>query len=148
MKFPSFFYTVSALNLILFAVTCPIYDLHGVEAVKVDADPVENADKNKKKLKVESKANSAIDGFSKKVVDPDILFLKAKPAEGKPKTVVLVSGDEEYRTEESMPMLAKILSQKHGFNCKVLFSWHKDGGYIDPDNHKGVKGWHHWILIL
>ncbi len=73
--------------------------------------------------------------------DSKILFFKGKKGPGKGKLVVLVSGDEEYRTEESMPMLAKILSQKHGFTCKVLFSWDESGSYIDPDNHKGVKGW-------
>ena len=76
-------------------------------------------------------------------VDPSILYLKGKRGPGKGKTVVLVSGDEEYRTEESMPMLAKILAEKHGFTCKVLFSWDEGGNYIDPDNHRGVKGWHH-----
>lgn len=76
-------------------------------------------------------------------VDPNILYLKGKKGPGQGKTIVLISGDEEYRTEESMPMLAKILSEKHGFTCKVLFSWDEGGTYIDPDNHKGVKGWHH-----
>ena len=36
--------------------------------------------------------------------------------------VVLVSGDEEYRSEEAMPQLAKMLSEHHGFNCTVLFA--------------------------
>ena len=75
--------------------------------------------------------------------DSDILFLKGKKGPGKGKLIVLVSGDEEYRTEESMPMLAKILAEKHGFTCKVLFSWDKSGKYIDPDNHEGVRGWHY-----
>ena len=56
------------------------------------------------------------------------------------KHVVLVAGDEEYRTEESMPMLAKILSQKHGFKCTVVFSYSKDGTYIDPNHQQGLKG--------
>ncbi|HAW19848.1 MAG TPA: hypothetical protein DCX14_06665, partial [Flavobacteriales bacterium] len=43
-------------------------------------------------------------------VDPSILYLKGKKGPGQGKTVVLISGDEEYRTEESMPMLAKILA--------------------------------------
>ena len=47
----------------------------------------------------------------------EILELKGGKGPGKGKTIVLVAGDEEYRTEESMPMLAKILSQKHGFLC-------------------------------
>lgn len=51
----------------------------------------------------------------------------------KAKHIVLLSGDEEYRSEESMPMLAKILSQRHGFKCTVLFAVDPDGT-INPDN--------------
>ena len=36
------------------------------------------------------------------------------------KNIVLVTGDEEYRSEEAMPQLAKILTNHHGFNCTVL----------------------------
>ncbi|TWU61749.1 hypothetical protein V7x_34370 [Crateriforma conspicua] len=63
------------------------------------------------------------------------------PGDGNGKHVVLISGDEEYRSEEAMPMLGKILSQKHGFHCTVLFSMSEDGTYIDPNNHTGVRGW-------
>jgi Trehalose utilisation len=57
------------------------------------------------------------------------------------KHIVLVAGDEEYRTEESMPMLAKILSKKHGFKCTVIFSMGPDGAdYIDPNNSAGLRG--------
>lgn len=38
------------------------------------------------------------------------------------KHIVLISGDEEYRSEEALPQLAKILSQRHGFKCTVLFA--------------------------
>ena len=72
-----------------------------------------------------------------------VLTLKGTKGPGQGKTVVLVSGDEEYRTEESMPMLAKILSQKHGFTCKVLFAWDITEKYIDPNNQTGVIGWNH-----
>jgi hypothetical protein len=41
---------------------------------------------------------------------------------GKGKHIVLVSGDEEYRSEEALPQLAKILSKHHGFKCTVLFA--------------------------
>jgi hypothetical protein len=54
------------------------------------------------------------------------------PGPGGGKHVVLVSGDEEYRSEESLPMLAKILSQRHGFRCTVLFPVSPDG-FIDPN---------------
>jgi len=45
--------------------------------------------------------------------------------------VVFLSGDEEYRGEEGLPMLAKILSRRHGFQTTVLFSVDADGT-IDP----------------
>jgi azurin/glucose/arabinose dehydrogenase len=57
----------------------------------------------------------------------------------KNKHVVLLSGDEEYRSEESLPMLAKILSQRHGFKCTVLFALDPDGT-INPDNQKSLPG--------
>lgn len=65
------------------------------------------------------------------------------PAKGNDHTkhIVLIAGDEEYRTEESMPMLGKILSQRHGFKCTVLFSFGKDGAnYIDANNQQGLRG--------
>jgi putative heme-binding domain-containing protein len=57
----------------------------------------------------------------------DFLHLPAKEGPGKGKRVVLIAGDEEYRSEEGLPMLAKILSQRHGFECTVLFSADPDG---------------------
>jgi hypothetical protein len=46
---------------------------------------------------------------------------------GKGKQVVLLAGDEEYRSEESMPMFARILAEHHGFDTTVLFSADADG---------------------
>ena len=54
---------------------------------------------------------------------------------------MLLAGDEEYRSEESMPMLGKILSQRHGFKCSVLFSQDPDGT-INPNNSTNVPGMH------
>jgi len=51
---------------------------------------------------------------------------------GKGKHIVLLAGDEEYRSEDGLPMLGKILSQRHGFDCTVLFSV-SAGGLIDPN---------------
>ncbi|MBI5766508.1 MAG: HEAT repeat domain-containing protein [Verrucomicrobia bacterium] len=55
------------------------------------------------------------------------------------KHVVLLSGDEEYRSEEALPQLAKILSQRHGFKCTVLFALDADGT-INPDNQQSLPG--------
>lgn len=51
---------------------------------------------------------------------------------GKGKHIVFIAGDEEYRSEEGLPMLAKILSARHGFDCTVLFSVNPQDGTIDP----------------
>ena len=51
---------------------------------------------------------------------------------GKGKHIVLVSGDEEYRSEEMLPQLGKILASHHGFKCTVLFAIDKDGA-INPN---------------
>ena len=58
--------------------------------------------------------------------------------EGKGKHLVFLTGDEEYRGEEGLPMMAKILSQRHGFKCTVLFSLN-DKGEIDPTNQKSLS---------
>jgi len=63
---------------------------------------------------------------------------------GKGKHIVLVSGDEEYRSEEALPQLAKILAKEHGFKCTVLFAIDKDGT-INPNvsNIPGLEALDH-----
>src|SRR5688572_20181989 len=61
------------------------------------------------------------------------------PASSKGKHVVFLAGDEEYRSEEGLPMLAKILSQRHGFKCTVLFA-QDPNGIINPNNQKSLPG--------
>lgn len=50
---------------------------------------------------------------------------------GKGKQVVLIAAEQEYRSEQSLPMLAKVLSHHHGFDCTVLFSVNENGE-VDP----------------
>jgi type 1 glutamine amidotransferase len=52
---------------------------------------------------------------------------------GKGKHIVLVSGDEEYRSEEALPQLGKILARHHGFKCTVLFAIDPGDGTINPN---------------
>lgn len=55
--------------------------------------------------------------------------------------IVLISGDEEYRSEEALPQLAKILSKNHGFNCTVLFSQDPNSpGVINPNYLNNIPG--------
>jgi type 1 glutamine amidotransferase len=56
------------------------------------------------------------------------------------KKIVLISGDEEYRSEEMLPELARILSTHHGFQCTVLFAINPKDGTIDPDQLDNIPG--------
>ncbi len=59
---------------------------------------------------------------------------------GAGKHIVLLAGDEEYRSEEALPMLAKILAERHGFRCTVLFAVNPTTGEIDPDEQTHIPG--------
>ncbi len=61
---------------------------------------------------------------------------------GAGKHIVLVSGDEEYRSEEALPQLAKILSKHHGFQCTVLFAINPQTGEINPEQSDNIPGLH------
>jgi len=53
---------------------------------------------------------------------------------------VLVSGDEEYRSEEALPQLARILATHHGFKCTVLFAVDPADGTINPNRIDNIPG--------
>lgn len=59
---------------------------------------------------------------------------------GAGKHIVLIAGDHEYRSEEAMPQLGKILSQHHGFRCTVLFPIDPQSGEINPDSVTNIPG--------
>src|SRR6516164_60415 len=70
---------------------------------------------------------------------------------GKGKHIVLVSGDEEYRSEEALPQLGKILAKRHGFKCTVLFAIDRKDGTINPnvrDNIPGLEALHTADLMV
>lgn len=69
----------------------------------------------------------------------DHITYAAKPGPGAGRHLVFLTGDEEYRGEEGLPMLAKILSQRYGFKCTVLFALDPDGT-INPDNNASIPG--------
>ena len=71
--------------------------------------------------------------------DPWVVY-QGKDGPGRGKHVVLISGDEEYRSEEALPQLGKILSQRHGFKCTVLFAIDPETGVIDPNNQNNIPG--------
>ena len=73
------------------------------------------------------------------VMSGHLTYEPAPDLPGAGKHVVLVAGDEEYRSEEALPMLAKILARRHGFRCTVLFSLNEEGE-IDPTASSRIPG--------
>lgn len=71
------------------------------------------------------------------------LQFEGKEGPGKGKHIVLVAGDDEYRSEESMPMLAKILSEHHGFKTTVLFPIEPTTGNVVPNFQNNIPGLEH-----
>jgi type 1 glutamine amidotransferase len=61
---------------------------------------------------------------------------------GKGKHIVFVVGDQEYRSEESMPALARILAAHHGFKCTVLLPINRGTGEIDAMTSDNIPGLH------
>jgi hypothetical protein len=62
----------------------------------------------------------------------DPLVYEGKSGPGAGKHIVFLAGDHEYRSEETMPALARILAVRHGFKCTVLFTVDSKTGEIDP----------------
>ncbi len=72
--------------------------------------------------------------------EPDHVVYRGENGPGRNKHIVFLSGDEEYRSEEGLPMLAKILAKRHGFKCTVLFPINPADGTIDPVTLTNIPG--------
>lgn len=74
--------------------------------------------------------------------EPKWIEFQGTRGPGVGKHIVLLAGDEEYRSEQALPQLAKILAERHGFRCTVLFSLNAEGE-IDPNSSSVQPGLHH-----
>ncbi len=70
----------------------------------------------------------------------DWVVYEGKAGPGVGKHIVFLTGDEEYRSEEGLPQLAKILAERHGFKCSVLFSVDPKDGAINPNFTHALPG--------
>lgn len=61
------------------------------------------------------------------------LVFEGTEGPGKGKHIVFLAGDHEYRSEESLPAIARLLAKHQGFKCTVLFN-------IDPATGDIVAG--------
>lgn len=75
----------------------------------------------------------ALFSFSGLLANADSLVFEGEAGPGKGKHIVFIAGDHEYRSEESLPALARIMAKHHGFKCTVLFN-------IDPKTGQIVAG--------
>jgi len=55
------------------------------------------------------------------------VFYSGARSFSKDKHLVLIASDHEYRSEETIPALAQILANHHGFDCTVLFGVDENG---------------------
>lgn len=67
------------------------------------------------------------------IAHADPLVFKGDGGPGAGKHIVLIAGDHEYRSEETLPALGRLLAKHYGFKCTVLFN-------IDPDTGEIVAG--------
>ncbi len=72
--------------------------------------------------------------------EPLWVTYEGKSGAGTGKHIVLISGDEEYRSEEALPQLGKILASRHGFKCTVLFAIDPATGEISPNTGNNIPG--------
>ncbi|TWU56380.1 Trehalose utilization [Rubripirellula tenax] len=67
--------------------------------------------------------------------DDGPLVYQGESGPGAGKHIVFLAGDHEYRSEEALPALARIMAKHHGFKCTVLFNVDADTGFIHPGNN-------------
>lgn len=86
------------------------------------------------------RSDAMADGSSKNPVPASDLWLTydggAGPGAGR--HIVLIAAEQEYRSEQALPMLARILSERYGFNCTVLFLVNEQG-LVDVTGDSPIK---------
>lgn len=73
--------------------------------------------------------------------DPGAVAWEGEKGPGTGKHIVFLAGDHEYRGEESLPALARMLARHYGFKCTFLVTTDAETGAIEPgSNHIGDLG--------
>ena len=75
--------------------------------------------------------------------NPYLVVYEGTDGPGVGKHIVLIAGDHEYRSEEIMPAMARILAKNLGFKCSVFFTL-DDEGFIEPGNMKEEGPFGEW----
>ncbi len=64
--------------------------------------------------------------------NPHLVVYEGEQGPGRGKHIVFLAGDHEYRSEETLPALARILAKHYGFKCSVFFTTNPTTGFIEP----------------
>src|SRR5688572_26785276 len=64
--------------------------------------------------------------------NPHLVVYEGSEGPGHGKHIVFLAGDHEYRSDESLPALARILAKHYGFKCSVFFTTNPQTGFIEP----------------
>jgi type 1 glutamine amidotransferase len=64
--------------------------------------------------------------------NPHVVRYEGTGGPGVGRHIVFIAGDHEYRSEETLPALARILARHYGFTCSVFFTTNPDTGFIEP----------------
>ena len=62
----------------------------------------------------------------------NLIVYQGDKGPGHGKHIVFLAGDHEYRSEETLPALARILAKHYGFKCSVFFTTDPKTGFIEP----------------
>ncbi len=68
------------------------------------------------------------------------LVFEGQSGPGRGRHLVFIAGDHAYRSEESLPALARLLAKHHGFKCTVLFNIDPDTGHIVAGSSSNIPG--------
>lgn len=64
--------------------------------------------------------------------NPHLVVYQGDTGPGRGKHIVFLAGDHEYRSEETLPALARVLAKHYGFKCSVFFTTDPKTGFIEP----------------
>ena len=64
--------------------------------------------------------------------NPHLVVYEGSQGPGLGKHIVFLAGDHEYRSEEALPALARIMARHYGFRCSVFFTTNPKTGFIEP----------------
>jgi len=63
---------------------------------------------------------------------PNLVVYEGAQGPGAGKHIVMLAGDHEYRSEEALPALARILARRYGFRCSVFLTTDPKTGFVEP----------------